>query len=480
MTSNFLQICLLFSQVVFVVGFGLCIPPEGSRLIRSRRMLLSASLFVPGEERKGRKSDKMISETDFWGRKLQDENSNSNGDGALVLPSVPSLDAHGELPLGAYTVQGEAANSPKETCRVSLALDSEKRRPDDELDFHGIVRSLQNYLDDGFQTFQVKSGPSQHHTVVEEEILGRFLAETPGFARDRATIVIPLHIPSVDTAPVLSPTFVRRNIAASLLRLGCDAIDCIQIQHRQNSPYFLDVLDTLKDMEREGLIRSISVRNVPPTLIRQAQANDFGIHGSQLDCNVLNPTSYTTEQKLMCSDFKMPLMAASPLVGGLLTDRYRKHIFEPLSHELSTAGNRHMKTTLRKWNDRSSSVPMSKLSVWQRFSQNALPTLANIALKHRVSIASVCLRWLLQLNHMSSTVVSYSLFEHNNEDEGKTARRIKDYRNVFRFELDEEDMAQLWELSGVEEPSDDFQFSFDDQDLEEYEMYEQASGLFLP
>ena len=479
-----LLLLLLFSsslRISHVVAFTVQ-PWERPLRIYPTTSRLHASIVVPGEtEEQRRRRSRSVKreappEANYWGRKDRKVENNDS----QILPCVPSLDAHGELPLGSYSMHGNPSNGPKDTCRISIVLDSEKKRPDDELDFHGTVRSLQQYLDDGFQTFQVKSGPSQHHTVVEEEILGRFLTETPGSVRERCNIMLPLRIPSVQTAP-MSPTFVRRNIAASLLRLGSDAVDCIQIQHRERSPYFLDVLDTLEDLKREGLIRSVSVRNSPPMLVREAHANGFEIHSSQLDCNVLDPTKYTTEQKLVCADLGMPLIAANPLAGGLLSDRYCEHMFTPLSTELSVSGNRQLRTTLRTWNQRHANEKGKSMDSWQRFHQKVHPILSHIALKYRVSISTVCLRWILQLQHVSSTAVSYNLFETNAE-ERSTARRIKSFRNVFRFELDEEDGQALWELSGVEEPPDDFPFSFDneDDDQEEYDTFEQRNRLYLP
>lgn len=453
---------------------------RGPRLLdNSKGRNLAASVFLP-DQREDRSQTPPL-HSNFWGNTVQrGQDVSVNG-----LPTVPSLDAHGELPLGAYTAHGNPSYAPTDICRISLALDTEKRRSDQELDIPNIVRSMQRYLDDGFQTLQVKSGPGQQHTVVEEEILGRFLDETPAFAREKCSFILPLRIPSVASG-VLSSTFVRRHVTASLQRTGLEAVNCIQLQYRKQSPYLLDILDILEDLKREGMVGSVGARNIPPLQLREAHANGFELHSNQLDMNVLNPTRYDTEQKLMCSDLGVSLMASSPLAGGLLCDRYRENMFEPLSTQLSLNGNRFLKTTLPDWNKRfaGDSNSNSRMTAWQRFHRNLLPALADIALKHRVSIASVCLRWLLQLKHVSSAAVSLNLMEvgMNDNEDLKTSQRIKTFRDVFRFELDEEDMNKIWELSGMEEPSDEIQFSFDDDDSEsEYAMrFEQRNGLFLP
>jgi aryl-alcohol dehydrogenase-like predicted oxidoreductase len=437
---------------------------------RSRR--LSAYISIPADQAES--SSDPYFESDFWGS--TDSPRDAVAQAATMLPCVPSLDAHGELPRGAYTLQGDPLHSPKETCRVCVALDSAKRRADDEFDIPHIVRTLQDYLEDGLQTFQVKAGPSQHHVAVEEEILGRFLTETPGFARDQCCIILPLRIPLAQTGG-LRPGVVRRQVTASLRRLGTEAIDCLQLQYRQDSPYYLDILDALEDLKRDGLVRSVSSRNLPPRLVREAAANGFSIDSSQLDVNLLDPTGYSAEQRLMSSDLGIPLVATSPLAGALLSDKYRGYILEPLSHEMSLSGYRHVKTTLRRWNGRSSK---SRQLSWRRFHQMMLPVLADISLKYRVSIATVCLRWVLQQEHVASTAVSFNLFEANSEDEQKAARRIKAFRDVFKFELDEEDVHRLWEISGVEEPTDDFVMPMNEEDEENPFDFNAASGLFLP
>lgn len=442
---------------------------------RRRRRHLSASIHLPDQAEEHSPTPRR---TDFWGRELRPKDADA--DQSRSLPHVPSLDAHGELPLGAYILHGNPSHAQTEICRISLALDSQRRRPDDEFDIPTIVRSLQDYLDDGFQTFQVKSGPGQQHTFVERDILGRFFDETPAFARERCSVVIPLRIPLLASGAGMNPTFVRRHITASLQRTGLEAIDCVQVQHRKNSPYLFDILDILEELKREGLVGSVSARNLPPGLVREAKSNGFEIHTGQLDMNVLDPTSsYDTEHKLMCSDLGITTIAASPLAGALLSDRYRQDLFKPLSTQLSLNGNRYVNTILPMWNARFTDA--NKTKPWDRFHAALLPALGHIALKHRVSIATVCLRWLLQLKHVSTAAISYNLLDTtHNEDELKTSKRIKAFRDVFRFELDDEDIKEIWELSGVEEPADDFALSFDDNEEEQAVHFEQRNGLYLP
>ena len=462
---------------------------------------------MPGEETDKQNSDTAdINDDDSstrksirWGRSEDPSLQLDNQDDQLQsLACVPSLDPHGELPRGAYyrSRHGQAsAHFAKDICRIAIALDCEATRLDNELDVPAAVQRLQALVDDGLQTFQVKATADQSTT---EQVLGRFLAETPGFARDGSNILIPFQLPSAPVSPTDVPLWVRRQVIASLVRLGAESLDGVQISMPKtsslrgggsSSPYFLDILDALQDLQREGLVRSCSGRNLTPLQIREAVANGFDdlLDYSQLDMNVLNPAAYTTEQKLLCADLKhLRLLIGSPLAGGLLADASKQFLFPPLSTQLSVAGNRHLKTTLPQWNKRlaNNNDKKANMAPWQRFHGEMLPALADLALQHRVSIATICLRWVLQQQHVASTTVSCSLLQNDNPDK-TTAQRIKAFRNVFRFALDEDEVQQLWQLSGMEEPPDDlFSFAFnnndDDDDQGDFARFEQRNGLFLP
>jgi aryl-alcohol dehydrogenase-like predicted oxidoreductase len=384
------------------------------------------------------------------------KDSEKNADD-FSLPAVPSLDPEGELPRGAYFRHGSSQTNPKDHCRLALALDVTKRTNTDELDKTQTVRDLQRYFDNGFQTFHIKSG-STFLQDTQEEILGRFFMETPQMAKDTCNVVIPMKLPILEK-PSMASLFVRKTVTSSLLRLGLESIDCIQLYQDRESASFLDVLESLEDLKREGLVQSISLRNIPLQQIRNAHLNDFEIASSQIHCSILDPSAYTAEQKLLCSDLALPLLVESSLAGGLLSDLYLHKKFEPLPSQLSVSSRHQLVKKMPVWNKRLAGSATTTIP-WQRYQTETLPVLSHIALKHRVSIATVCLRWVLQLDHVASSIVSCSLLG-NTEDGSKITKRIKSYRDVFRFELDEDDMQQLWELSGMEDPvQEDMNLSF--------------------
>jgi diketogulonate reductase-like aldo/keto reductase len=94
--------------------------------------------------------------------------------------------------------------------------------------------------------------------------------------------------------------------------------------------------------------------------------------------------------------------------------------------------------------------------------------LYHIALKHRVTIETVVLRWTLQLESVSSIVVPWNTQEEMIEDQPLRLRQ------VFSLELDEEDVYKLWEASGCEIPS----MELPELDFDNLEQGD--NGIFLP
>jgi diketogulonate reductase-like aldo/keto reductase len=103
------------------------------------------------------------------------------------------------------------------------------------------------------------------------------------------------------------------------------------------------------------------------------------------------------------------------------------------------------------------------LSTWQKFENIVFMTLQKIAHKHEVSISSVALRWALQSGELGSIVVGTSLNAKEGDD--RPFVRPAELRNIMKFMLDDEDMKELWAVSGKEEEIDP------NQDPEEYHEF---------
>lgn len=241
----------------------------------------------------------------------------------------------------------------------------------------------------------------------------------------------------------------------------------------KGSPYNLDVLDCLIDLQRDGLIRSIGGKNIPPKLLREAAACGFTIDSNHITLNLLDPTQYTHEMRLACHDLGIKLLLSSPLGGGLLTNRYFQTRAEPPPWEMTPTERNYLVKVVSPW-----ARKHSHDGRWRVYQHVMMDTLGDVALKHGVSVASVALRWAMQLDHVASVVVACRLGKLS---DGSPFDRPRQLRQVFQFELDEEDMERLWDASGEQlRKTPDFNpFDFENMTFEDMEEgYEDT--LFLP
>ena len=231
---------------------------------------------------------------------------------------------------------------------------------------------------------------------------------------------------------------------------------------RSRSPYHLDLMDVLTDLQRDGLVRTVSGRNLPPSLMRSIHDHGFEVVSNRIDSNLLDPVrSYTTDLLMACDDTdNTSIVVAKSLAGGLLNGQWFNHPPEPYMFQYTDREKTQL-GSLRSWASRRNKG--SKAS-WRAFQTDIMAVLENISLKHRVSITAVLLRWAIQMDQTSSVVADFTEFLN----QGQTAdQHIRTTRQLFRLELDEDDMQRLWEASGCQQPErgpPDFDFADLDPD----------------
>jgi diketogulonate reductase-like aldo/keto reductase len=359
------------------------------------------------------------------------------------VPCFQNLDKDGSLPDACYTSLSDPAFQPKPSCLVSIDL-SETTLDDDTLSY------VHQCIDAGLTTIQ--GGTPYCYRVLQEQ--------TPRTVLNRANLVTSLRVPTLLAG---NP---RDVLLRPLYETGGPCLDTLQLQHNPKSPYFMDLLDVATDLQREGLIRSIVGYRLPPKLMREAHACGFRIETNQVPMNLLDPCrNYNPELLLAAKDTNTLLVIDSPLAGGLLSDRYHSRRGEPYKYEL-TPSERHHLFSLYEWSKRrkTSKTP------WIGFQSDMMNVLYDIALKHRVSIDTVVLRWTLQQEYVSRVVVPCDLRDIEEQRQFQPQR----LRRVFSFELDDNEVDQLWEASGCEKPSAALPlFNFEDVEMS-------GNGLFLP
>lgn len=160
------------------------------------------------------------------------------------VPSETFLDEDGPLPLGCYQKATRASNDePLKACLLTIAIDLDPKRPPNRYDtfsFYGgtedrleVVKGLQRMVDRGLNTFQLSDMTNKNNTSIypfEEEILfGMMRQSTPRSVMSSCHITTKINVPSIGVQP-FHPSSVRKDVTDSILRVGGEFLDCLQIR----------------------------------------------------------------------------------------------------------------------------------------------------------------------------------------------------------------------------------------------------------
>jgi Aldo/keto reductase family len=421
------------------------------------------------------------------------------------------------------------------------SLEREREGGNDDFDVSLQVRGMQRFIDSGLTSFQLPHSADDDHESLStesrlDEVLFRHLQrETPRSVLNRAKVTVPIPL-----SQIRSSRAARTVVMDLLMRYRTDALDDVQLVFRggtedydsvnnrerdaperggsrsrnrqrryrsdlfpsdvlrKGEEYMLDALDALRDLQREGYVRAISTRNVPPNaqwLAEQCGLVD-AISNNVADGSLLwrpGPKSngglaqplHTQEDydaTLRIPSKRLPTILSSPLAGGLLTDRY---LHRPSPVQLSKMSERDQRrrdkilqdfaTRRRSAGTDESESSLSEAAAWREY-QTALDSIHQISRGYVGSdAAAVSLRWLLQQKRIGAqtsgsgqlaghasvpplhsipsiggVVVATQFYDPDREDDAQKqiARRIKALRSVFTFHLSNEEMEQNNELSG--------------------------------
>jgi diketogulonate reductase-like aldo/keto reductase len=215
------------------------------------------------------------------------------------------------------------------------------------------------------------------------------------------------------------------------------------------SPYHLDVLDTITEMQREGWIRSIGIENFPTDLATQAiHECGFSVQLVQQNGNLLCPP----EQKYPHVEHQW---LTNSLVDGLLSAHYAEWRDPPTRHG-------QWKSTIRNWGTRqgvindddevgstttsSSSSSSADRKLWKAYQEQVLEVLQEMTRRYGVSVKCIAMRWALESEGTSSVVIpipawigEYSALQWK--------RHIKEMRQAFSFHLEDADKEVLADLA---------------------------------
>ena len=216
----------------------------------------------------------------------------------------------------------------------------------------------------------------------------------------------------------------------------------------KESPYYLDTIDALIELQREGKILAIGGINMSSEFLLEV-SRQFGdsslIDNNQVPCNVVDQRNLNSMQP-HCKSNVCKMVVSNSNLGGLLRKKYLEEREQPKRSQLRTSEQRQLEV-IQKWANGA-----TKQNSWQMFRERCLVELQNIGDKYEVPLDDVALRWAMELDALGSVVVDTTLLEEDKKMFPSTLRK------AFKIELDQDDreiitkIAQLG-TTGIKTPT---------------------------
>jgi aryl-alcohol dehydrogenase-like predicted oxidoreductase len=212
---------------------------------------------------------------------------------------------------------------------------------------------------------------------------------------------------------------VDEAIGVSLSRMGVDCLDLLQFHWWDyDDENYLDALKHLADLQHEGKIRHLGLTNFDTERL-SGIADRVRIVSNQVQYSLIDRRP-EVRMAPFCRDHAITLLAYGTLLGGLLSEKYLGRP-EPRRLELGTASLQKYKNMIDAWGG------------WTLF-QELLGVLKQAADKHRVSVANVGVRYILDRPAVAGVIVGARL---------GVAQHIAENIRVFGFALDPGDLGMI-------------------------------------
>lgn len=254
------------------------------------------------------------------------------------------------------------------------------------LNLSELATSMRPYVDAGFTTFDMAD-----HYGSAEEIVGAFAAEhAPGAPIQALTKWVPDPLQHSRQAPQLA-------VERALKRLQTDRIDLLQYHTWQYAdPRYLDDLFELQALQEAGQIRHLALVNYDSVHLNIAIESGIEIVSNQVSFSLLDQRAAHGLTDL-CDRKGIKILAFGTLAGGFLTEKW---LDKPEPTEEDNLTWSHMK--YKRYIDVAGG--------WDRF-QGLLTAVKRMADRHRVSMANVATRFILDQPAVGAVIIGARLGE---------------------------------------------------------------------
>src|SRR5438094_319851 len=227
------------------------------------------------------------------------------------------------------------------------------------------------------------------HYVGVEQLIGEFRRRHPDHAR-RLRVSTKL-VPDLESLPRLQRRDVERIVETSLARLGQERLDLVQFHWWDYEvPGYVEAMHWLDDLRSAGKVELIGTTNFDIARLSEIVASGVPVATNQLQYSVLD---HRPENGLaaFCAAHGIRLLCYGTLAGGFIAERWLAAP-EP---EPPFANRSLVKYRLI----------IEDFGGWRRF-QELLSVLDAIAGRHRVGIASVAIRYVLDKPRDAAALVA--------------------------------------------------------------------------
>ena len=277
------------------------------------------------------------------------------------------------------------------------------------------VAEMFTYHDAGFTTWDLAD-----HYGPAEDFIGQFRRDFAARYGEPRLGEIQAFTKWVPHPGRMTRAIVEQAIGVSLSRMGVDRLDLLQFHWWDYAdPNYLDALKHLAGLRDEGKIRHLALTNFDTDRLRIITEHGIRIVSNQVQYSLVDRRP-AMRLAAFCREHGITLLTYGTVLGGLLSEKYLGRP-EPQRSELGTASSQKYKNMIDAWGG------------WNLF-QELLAALEPIADKHRVGIANVGIRYVLDQPAVAGVIVGARL---------GIAQHIADNARVFEFALDADDRAAI-------------------------------------
>ena len=224
----------------------------------------------------------------------------------------------------------------------------------------------------------------------------------------------------------LSRYHIFKSVDQSLKRLGRDYIDLYQVHWWDNHTPIEETIEALNDLVRIGKVRYIGISDfagwqITKSVMLQEIKGYSKFVSAQMYYSLLG-RDIEFEVVPACEDLGLGILVWSPLAGGFLTGKYTKDKPYPKDSRYSRMERPFLRFDFEK-------------------AYNLIEELKKIAEKYNATVSQVALNWVRQKSFVSSVIVGV-----------RNLNQLKDNLGAVNFEISEEDIKYLDEITAPERP----------------------------